>query len=72
MYLKTSFQSCETRVYKKETKITKKCVKTKSCKTKCNPSDDSCVKCCTGSLCNKDDGRLCANNNINITDIPLF
>eukprot|EP00105_Crassostrea_gigas_P008141 XP_011422609.1 PREDICTED: SCO-spondin [Crassostrea gigas] len=53
---KSDEESCETRVYNKETKITKKCVKTKSCKTKCNPSDDSCVKCCTGSLCNKDDG----------------
>nr|XP_022343451.1 SCO-spondin-like isoform X5 [Crassostrea virginica] len=49
-------ESCETKVYKKENKITKKCKKTKDCKTKCDPNDDNCVKCCTGQLCNKDDG----------------
>lgn len=53
-------------------KIIKKCVKMKSCKIKCNFSDDFCVKCCIGLFCNKDDGRLCVNSNINIIDILLF
>lgn len=59
-------------MYKKEIKIIKKCVKMKSCKIKCNFSDDFCVKCCIGLFCNKDDGRLWVNSIINIIDILLF
>lgn len=55
-------------MYKKENKITKKCKKTKDCKTKCDPNDDNCVKCCTGQLCNKDDGMLCAEFESNLDE----
>lgn len=51
------FQTCETRVEKDKTEITKKCAKEKSCKASCDPKDKFCVTCCKGSLCNENEGR---------------
>lgn len=50
------FQTCETRVEKGRFEITKQCRKEKECKPRCDPKDAFCVSCCTGSLCNKDEG----------------
>ncbi|XP_056004192.1 A disintegrin and metalloproteinase with thrombospondin motifs adt-1-like [Ostrea edulis] len=48
--------TCETRVEKGRFEITKQCRKEKECKPRCDPKDAFCVSCCTGSLCNKDEG----------------
>lgn len=63
------FQTCETRVEKDKTEITKKCAKEKSCKASCDPKDKFCVTCCKGSLCNENEGRVCDRDPDNITPL---
>ncbi|XP_061194688.1 A disintegrin and metalloproteinase with thrombospondin motifs adt-2-like [Saccostrea echinata] len=49
-------ESCETKIRRDKDEIKMKCRKTKDCKTKCLPNDKECTRCCTGDLCNKDQG----------------
>uniref|UniRef100_K1P696 Hemicentin-1 n=1 Tax=Magallana gigas TaxID=29159 RepID=K1P696_MAGGI len=48
--------SCETKIKRNGADIEKKCKKTKDCKPKCDKKDHDCTLCCTGDLCNKDQG----------------
>ena len=57
LHVHLCLQSCETMVHKDKTEITKKCKKTKDCKTRCDANAVECHFCCTGDLCNKDQGN---------------
>ncbi|XP_056004585.1 A disintegrin and metalloproteinase with thrombospondin motifs adt-2-like [Ostrea edulis] len=49
-------ESCETQVHRDKAEIKKKCKKTKDCKAKCDKKEKECTLCCTGDLCNKNQG----------------
>lgn len=69
--LSVFFQSCETKVHRDKTEITKVCKKTSSCKTRCDARAVECHFCCTGDLCNKDSGNAGATHLFFVSTIPF-